>query len=85
MGPVTDKVATADSLPQETKIAIIGGGVIGVSTALFWPNAAFLSLSLKRGDRGEQSSRNWGGAAVPGATAGKCPHRRKHATMGRHE
>lgn len=35
MGPITDKVATAERLPQETKVAIIGGGVIGVSTALF--------------------------------------------------
>ncbi len=73
MGPVTDKVATAESLPQETKIAIIGGGIIGVSTALFRPSAAFPSLFLKRERLLANSPAVTGaGAAAQAVTAAKC-------------
>ncbi|MBO0022839.1 FAD-binding oxidoreductase, partial [Listeria monocytogenes] len=61
MGPITDKVATAESLPQETRIAIIGGGVIGVSTALFLAERGIPVPLFEKGEiAGEQSSRNWG-------------------------
>lgn len=61
MGPITDKVATAESLPQETRIAIIGGGVIGVSTALFLAERGIPVTLFEKGEiAGEQSSRNWG-------------------------
>ena len=74
MGPVTDKVATAESLPQETKIAIIGGGVIGVSTALFLAERGIPVTLLEKGEiAGEQSSRNWGWCRRTGRDSREMP------------
>ncbi len=85
MGPVTDKVATAESLPQETKIAIIGGGIIGVSTALFLAERGIPVALLEKGEiAGEQSSRNWGWCRRTGRPR-NAAHRREHAAMGWHE
>ncbi len=86
MGPVTDKVATADSLPQETKIAIIGGGVIGVSTALFLAERGIPVTLLEKG-RSRGTIQPQLGVVPPyrARQPGNAPHRRKHATMGRHE
>ncbi|TMV04004.1 NAD(P)/FAD-dependent oxidoreductase [Brucella haematophila] len=74
MGPVTDKVATAERLPQETKIAIIGGGVIGVSTALFLAERGIPVALFEKGEiAGEQSSRNWGWCRRTGRDTREMP------------
>ncbi|MBV2143177.1 FAD-binding oxidoreductase [Falsochrobactrum sp. TDYN1] len=74
MGPITDKVATAGLLPQETKIAIIGGGVIGVSTALFLAERGIPVALFEKGEiAGEQSSRNWGWCRRTGRDSREMP------------
>ncbi|WP_375730544.1 NAD(P)/FAD-dependent oxidoreductase, partial [Brucella ceti] len=74
MGPITDKVATAESLPQETRIAIIGGGVIGVSTALFLAERGIPVTLFEKGEiAGEQSSRNWGWCRRTGRDSREMP------------
>ena len=74
MGPVTDKVATAESLPRETRIAIIGGGVIGVSTALFLAERGIPVALFEKGEiAGEQSSRNWGWCRRTGRDSREMP------------
>ncbi len=74
MGPVTDKVATADVLPRETKIAIIGGGIIGVSTALFLAERGIPVALFEKGEiAGEQSSRNWGWCRRTGRDSREMP------------
>lgn len=74
MGPVTDKIATAQTLPQETKIAIIGGGVIGVSTALFLAERGIPVALFEKGEiAGEQSSRNWGWCRRTGRDSRELP------------
>ncbi len=73
MGPVTDKVATAESLPQETKIAIIGGGVIGVSTALFLAERGIpVTLLEKARSQASSPAATGVGADARAVTAAKC-------------
>lgn len=74
MGPITDKVATAERLPQQTKVAIIGGGVIGVSTALFLAERGIPVALFEKGEiAGEQSSRNWGWCRRTGRDTREMP------------
>ncbi len=74
MGPITDKVATAERLPQGTKVAIIGGGVIGVSTALFLAERGIPVALFEKGEiAGEQSSRNWGWCRRTGRDSREMP------------
>lgn len=74
MGPITDKVTTAEHLPQETKVAVIGAGVIGVSTALFLAERGIPVALFEKGEiAGEQSSRNWGWCRRTGRDSRELP------------
>jgi glycine/D-amino acid oxidase-like deaminating enzyme len=61
MGPQVETVAADTRLPVETDVVVIGGGIIGVSTALYLSDkGARVALCEKGQIAGEQSSRNWG-------------------------
>jgi glycine/D-amino acid oxidase-like deaminating enzyme len=61
MAPRVDPVATDETLPARAAVAIIGGGIIGVSTALFLAQRGVSVVLCEKGHiAGEQSSRNWG-------------------------
>ncbi|NIQ97760.1 MAG: FAD-binding oxidoreductase, partial [Desulfuromonadales bacterium] len=50
-----------DPLPETVDVVIVGGGVIGVSTAWFLRERGLSVLVCDKGRvAGEQSSRNWG-------------------------
>lgn len=50
-----------DALPSAVDVVVIGGGVIGISTAWFLTKAGKKVLVCEKGRvAGEQSSRNWG-------------------------
>ena len=54
-------VAFQDVLPESVDVVIIGGGVIGISTAWFLATQGISVLVCEKGRvAGEQSSRNWG-------------------------
>lgn len=54
-------VATPDELPSETRVVIIGGGIVGVSAALALAERNIPVVLLEKGHlAGEQSSRNLG-------------------------
>jgi glycine/D-amino acid oxidase-like deaminating enzyme len=61
MGPKVDVVETDTVLPERCDVVVIGGGIIGVSTALaLAQKGVSVTLCEKGHIAGEQSSRNWG-------------------------
>lgn len=60
--------------PPATTVAVIGGGIIGVSTALFLARRGIpVTLCEKGRIGGEQSSRNWGWTRVMGRDPREIP------------
>jgi len=65
MSPPVDPVASDPHLPTEVDVAIIGGGIAGVTAAYFLARAGRRVALLEKGVvAGEQSSRNWGWCRV---------------------
>ena len=61
-------------LPDGCDVAVIGGGVIGVTTALYLARAGKSVVLLEKGRiAGEQSSRNWGWIRVQGRDPAEIP------------
>ncbi|MGC2411249.1 MAG: FAD-dependent oxidoreductase, partial [Stellaceae bacterium] len=61
MAPRADPIASDEALPPRAEIVIIGGGIIGTSTALFLAQQGISTVLVEKGHiAGEQSSRNWG-------------------------
>ena len=61
MAPRVDAVRSDEELPARADVVIIGGGIIGTSTALFLAQKGVSTVLCEKGHiAGEQSSRNWG-------------------------
>lgn len=61
MAPQIAPVETSDTIPQETTVVIIGGGIVGLSTALCLAERGVPVTVIEKGRiAGEQSSRNLG-------------------------
>src|SRR4029078_772116 len=61
MPPRVDPVLTTSEFPAEVDVVVIGGGIIGASTALcLAERGVSVALCEKGTIGGEQSSRNWG-------------------------
>jgi glycine/D-amino acid oxidase-like deaminating enzyme len=61
MGPRVDPVQSDETLPARADVVVIGGGIIGTSTALFLAQRGVSVALCEKGHiAGEQSSRNWG-------------------------
>ncbi len=64
-GPKLDPVPTDLTLPDRVDTVVIGGGIIGVSTALELAERGHRVALCEKGEiGGEQSSRNWGWVRV---------------------
>lgn len=69
------------SLPRQVDVAIIGGGIIGISTAWALTQAGLRVAVFEKGVlAGEQSSRNWGWIRSIGRDPAELPlaHRANH-------
>ena len=67
-------VSFPDPPPGETDVVVIGGGVIGVCTALFLARKGRRVVLLEKGRiAGEQSSRNWGWIRQQGRDPDELP------------
>lgn len=67
-------VAHPGPLPEAAEMVIIGGGIIGVMTALFLARAGHRPLLLEKGRvAAEQSSRNWGWIRQQGRDPAELP------------
>ena len=61
MAPRVDPVQSDSELPVRADVVVVGGGIIGTSTALFLARKGIPVVLCEKGHiAGEQSSRNWG-------------------------
>ncbi|MFD1341314.1 NAD(P)/FAD-dependent oxidoreductase [Litorisediminicola beolgyonensis] len=68
--------------PARADVAVIGGGVIGVSTALYLARAGHRVVLLEKGRiAGEQSARNWGWVRVQGRDMAEVPLAQEAQTL----
>ena len=73
-GPAVLGVTGATDLPAAADVVVIGGGVIGVTTALELARAGHDVCLLEKGViAGEQSSRNWGWVRQAGRDLRELP------------
>ncbi len=74
--PITEAAAVihAGEPPAEADVVVIGGGVIGVCTALFLARGGHRVVLLEKGRiAAEQSSRNWGWIRMQGRDPDEIP------------
>ncbi len=74
MSPPLEPVASDPVQPRQSDVVIIGGGIIGVATALFLAEKGIAVTVCEKGSiGGEQSSRNWGWCRTMGRDKGEIP------------
>ena len=74
MGPKIDPFESDERQPARTGVVVIGGGIIGISTALALARAGVAVTLCEKGVlAGEQSSRNWGWVRKTGRDSREIP------------
>ncbi len=74
MAPRVDPVSSSPSLPARVDVVVIGGGIVGSSTAFFLAQAGVSVALCEKGHiAGEQSSRNWGWCRAMGRDFREIP------------
>ena len=74
MGPVVDPVEADAVQPKRADMVVIGGGIVGVSTAYALAQKGISVVLCEKGQiAGEQSSRNWGWVRKTGRDEREIP------------
>lgn len=74
MGITIETIERDESLPAASDVVVIGGGIIGIATALFLAREGISVTVCEKGEVGhEQSGRNWGWVRVMGRDPGEIP------------
>mgnify|MGYP001765230852 CR=1 FL=1 len=69
-----DSFSPTPEMPERADIVIIGGGIIGITTALYLAERGISVALCEKGEVGhEQSGRNWGWVRVMGRDPGEIP------------
>ena len=72
--PAIDRIEADAALPQRTDVVVIGGGIIGVSAALYLAQKGIDVVLCEKGMvGGEQSGRNWGWVRAMGRDLAEIP------------
>ncbi len=72
--PIIDRISSDTSLPAKSTVAIIGGGIAGVATALELAERGIDVALFEKGEiAAEQSSRNWGWCRQTGRDPREIP------------
>ena len=67
-------LAPPDTMPDSADVVIIGGGIVGVSTAWFLARQGVSVVLCEKGHiAGEQSGRNWGWVRIQGRDRREIP------------
>ena len=70
----TKPLMSVEKVPAEADVVIIGGGIVGVSTAWFLARQGVDVVLCEKGHiAGEQSGRNWGWVRVQGRDTREIP------------
>jgi glycine/D-amino acid oxidase-like deaminating enzyme len=70
----TKPISSLTTIPSQADVVIVGGGIIGVSTAWFLARQGVDVVLCEKGHvAGEQSGRNWGWVRVQGRDAREIP------------
>ncbi|MEX4005000.1 NAD(P)/FAD-dependent oxidoreductase [Paraburkholderia sp. EG285A] len=65
MGPQVEPLESDTDQPESADVVVVGGGIIGVSTAMYLSEKGLKVVICEKGYiAGEQSSRNWGWVRV---------------------
>lgn len=68
------QISKQHPLPSQTDVVIVGGGVVGICTALMLARAGVRCVVLEKGRVGaEQSTRNWGWIRMQGRSPAEVP------------
>ena len=74
MAPPMMRIKPDQELPHRTSVVVIGGGIVGTSTALFLAEKGIPVVLCEKGQIGaEQSGRNWGWTRVMGRDVREIP------------
>lgn len=74
MAPRMDPVPSDETVPARADVVIVGGGIVGASTALFLAQRGVSVALCEKGEIGaEQSGRNWGWCRVMGRDPREIP------------
>ena len=76
----------SNALPARADVVVVGGGIVGVSAALYLARKGVsVALCEKGSIAGEQSSRNWGWCRTMGRDPAELPLSIESRGSGRHE
>lgn len=71
---VMESLEPQGALPARVDVVVIGGGIIGITTALFLAQRGISVAVCEKGEVGhEQSGRNWGWVRIMGRDPGEIP------------
>jgi len=74
MSPPVNRIPSDERLPEAVDAVVIGGGVIGVSSAYHLARKGLSVALVEKGHvAGEQSSRNWGWCRQQGRARAEIP------------